>query len=108
MTDEDRQAEPHAPQETAAALTAKKKTAAEVACEISARNPRFREREVAGEDRWSAPYQLKPRSALPPIVLQNSEIAAPPIFRQKAKRAPIAIRCTLRPTTGVMGEFIVC
>jgi hypothetical protein len=42
-----------------------------------------------------------------PIVLQNSEIAAPPISRQTTKRAAIADRCTLRLTPEVMGEFIV-
>lgn len=42
------------------------------------------------------------------IVLQNSEIAAPPISRQKTKRAAVADRCAFRRATEVTGGFIVC
>jgi len=45
-------------------------------------------------------------SALPPIVLQNSQSAVRLIFLQKTKQATIADRCVLKGATEVAGKFI--
>jgi len=46
-----------------------------------------------------------PMSALPSIVLQNSKVAGPRLFREDSKRGAIAEPCNLNRVTEVACEF---